>query len=77
MKRTYIKHGVWHLGGRKSQKGSFLPILGTIAKPLLVSAVGALGGEVLKETGKKYLGEKTPWKKKNKKIDMPGKNILL
>ena len=51
MKRTYIKHGVWHLGGRKSQKGSFLPILGTIAKPLLVSAVGALGGEVLKETG--------------------------
>ena len=57
MKRTYIKHGVWHLGGRKSQKGSFLPILGTIAKPLLVSAVGALGGEVLKETGKKYLGE--------------------
>ena len=28
MKRTYIKRGVWHFGGRKREKGGFLPILG-------------------------------------------------
>ena len=40
MKRTYIKRGVWHLGGRKRQKGG-LPILGTMARPFLVSEAGA------------------------------------
>ena len=30
--RTYIKRGVWHLGGHsKNQKCRFLPILGAIA----------------------------------------------
>ena len=48
MKRTYIKRGIWHLGGRKEQKGGFLPIPGALARPLLVSAAGAVGGEVLK-----------------------------
>ena len=48
MKITYIKHEVWYLGGRKRQKGGFLPILGTLAKPLLASAAGVIGGKVLK-----------------------------
>ena len=56
MKRTYIKRGIWHLGGRKKQKGGFLPILGALARPLLVSAAGAVGGEVLKGLGKKNWG---------------------
>ena len=55
MKRTYIKRGIWHLGGRKKQKGGFLPILGALARPLLVSAAGAVGEEVLKGLGKKIL----------------------
>ena len=46
----------WHLGGRKKQKGDFLPILGALARPLLVSAADAVGGEVLKGLGKKNLG---------------------
>ena len=67
MNRTYIKRGVWHLGGRKRQIGGILPILGTIARPLLVSPAGAIGGEVLKGIGKNIFGKKPP-KKKNKKI---------
>ena len=56
MKRTYIKRGIWHLGCRKKQKGGFLPILGALATLLLVSAAGAVGGEVLKEVGEKFGG---------------------
>ena len=53
MKRTCIKRGVWHLGGIKKtkknkKKGGFLHILRALARPLLVSAAGAVGGEVLK-----------------------------
>ena len=68
MKKAYIKRGVWHLGGKKRQKRSFLPILGILAKALLVSAAGAIGGEVLKGIGKKTFGGKTLTKKKNEKI---------
>ena len=53
MERTYIKRGFCHFDGRKRQKGGCLPILETLAKPLLVSAAGAIGGEVLKGTRKK------------------------
>ena len=56
MKRTYIKRGIWHLGSRKKQKGGFLPILGALARLLLVSAAGAVGEEVLKEVGEKFGG---------------------
>ena len=49
---------MWHLVGRKRQKGDFLPIFGAITKPLLVSAAGAIGGEILNGTEKKYLGIK-------------------
>ena len=61
MKRTYIKREVWHLGGRKRQKEGFLPILGAIIKPHLVSEAGAIGGEVLKGIGKKNI-----WGKKHR-----------
>ena len=54
MKRTYIKDGIWHLCGRKTQKGGFLPILGAPTRPLLVSAAGAVGEEILKGLGKKF-----------------------
>ena len=50
---TYIKHGIWHLGGRKKQKGRYLPILGSLPKPLLVSAASVVGGEILKGLGSK------------------------
>ena len=49
MKRTYIKRGIWHLCDRKKQDGGFLPILGALTRPLLVSAAGAVDGEVLKQ----------------------------
>ena len=56
MKITYIKRGIWHLVCKKKQKDGFLPILGALARPLLVSAAGAVGREVLKELGKKFSG---------------------
>ena len=68
MKRTYVKLGVWHLGGRKRQRGGFQPILWAIAKPLLVSAAGAIDGEVLKGIGKKYLGGKNAVEEEQKDI---------
>ena len=55
-KRTYIKRGFWHLGGRKKQKVGFLPILVSLAKPLLISAAGIVGGEILKWLGSKIFG---------------------
>ena len=55
-KRTYIKGGIWHLGGRKRQKGGVLPILGLPAKLLLESATSAVGGKILKELGSKVFG---------------------
>ena len=44
------------MGGRQKQKGGFLPILGTLAKPLLVSAAGAVGRVILKGLGSKTFG---------------------
>ena len=67
MKRSYIKSGVWHLGGRKRQKGGFLPIFGTLAKPILVSTAGAVVGEVLKGIGKKKIGRKQRRQKRRTK----------
>ena len=58
MKRTYIKRGIWHLGGRKKQKGGFLPIYRALARPLLVSAAGVVGGEVWKGLEKNLWGKK-------------------
>ena len=52
-KKKFLKRGIWHLGGRKKQKGGFLPILGSLAKPLLVSAAGAIGWGILKGVGSK------------------------
>ena len=42
----------------KKQKGGFLPILRALARPLLVSTAGAVGGEVLKRLGKKLFGRR-------------------
>lgn len=54
-KRTYIKCRIWHLAGRKKQKGGFLHILGSLAKSLLVSAAGPVGGEISKGLRSKIL----------------------
>ena len=45
-----------HLGGRKKEKGEFLPILGSLVKPLLVSAAGAVVGDILKGLVSKIFG---------------------
>ena len=56
MKRSYIKRAIWHLGGRKKQKGGFSPILRALARPLLVPPTSAVDGEVLKGLGKQIFG---------------------
>ena len=58
-----MKRGIWHLSGRKKQKGGFLHILGALARPLLVSAAGRVGREVLKG----LWGEKKKIQKKKTK----------
>ena len=55
-KRTHVKRGIWHLGGRKKQRGGFLLILGTFANPLLGSTAGAVGSKILEKVGKKIFG---------------------
>ena len=49
----------WNLSLRwsKKQKGSFLPIPGALARPLLEFAASAVDGEVLKELRKNIWGE--------------------
>ena len=56
MKRTYVKRRIWHLGDRKKQKGDFSPIVGALARALLVSVADAVGGEVLKRLGRNIFG---------------------
>ena len=56
--RTYIKRGIWHLGGWRKKQDGFLPILGAIAKPLLLSPARRIGGYALKKIGKKLSGGK-------------------
>ena len=64
---------------RKKQKGRFLPILGSLSEPLLISAVDAIGGEILKELGSKIFGkgkrkeEEERWEGST----IPRSNILL
>ena len=41
---------------KKKKKEGFLPILGALARPLLVPAAVAVRGEVLKRLGKKNFG---------------------
>ena len=81
MKRTYIKRRIWHLGGRKKQRGRFSPILGTFARRLLVSATGNIGGEVLKGLRKNFLVEEdeegTVKEEDGKGFNLPRNNILL
>ena len=67
MQGTYVKRGIWHLGGRRKQKGGFLPLLEKVARPLLVSAAGALGWQLLEAVRKKiFRGRKKEHKKKKK-----------
>ena len=87
MKRTYIKRGIWHVGGRKKQKGSFLVILGAFARLLLVSAASTVGGEVLKGLGKRIWGgeggrdgrrkRRSRRRRRAKSLTMPRNKILL
>ena len=56
--KTYIKKGVWHLGKGKKQKGRFLPLIGSLAKPLFISAAGALAVRVLNFTTKKIFSRR-------------------
>lgn len=58
MKRTYVKRGIWNLRGRKKQKGGFLLILETIAKPFSVSAAGGIGSKLFEGVGKKIFSGK-------------------
>ena len=41
MKRTHIKCEIWHLSGKKKQKGGFLPILGAKCQILNEQALAA------------------------------------
>ena len=71
MKITYIKHGIWHLGARKEQKGGCLSILGALARHLLVSKAGVVGGEVLKGLGKKiWWGRKRRSRRRRQRVKM-------
>ena len=72
--------GIWHLGKRKKQKRGFLSILGSLDKPLLVSAAGAVSGEILKGIEKTLDGEKEDQNEEKEKwedLAMPRNNILL
>ena len=55
MKRNYAKRGVWHLGVRKNEKRGFLHLLGTLTRPILLSAAGSIGSKLLEGVGKKHL----------------------
>ena len=62
----------------KDKRKGVLPIIGTLGKSLLVSAAGAIGGEVLQGIAKKNIcGKKAVEKEEGKYVRMPRNNILL
>ena len=56
LKKNLYYKGIWHLGGRNTQKGGFLPILLTLAKPILLSTAGSIASKLLQGVGKKNSG---------------------
>ena len=55
MKRNYKKRCL-AFGQRKRQKGGFLSILLTLARPLLISVARSIGSKLLESLGKKNFG---------------------
>ena len=72
MKRTYIKKGIWHLGGKKkTQKGGFLPqIARLIARPILTSIAGSLGTKLLGTVAKNFFGgrKRRKYRRKSRRL---------
>lgn len=65
-------------GWYKKQRGDFLALLGTSARPLLISAAESIGSKLLKSVGKRFWGVKEGGiDAGNKEFHMPKKNILL
>ena len=46
-KRTYVKHGVWHLGN--GQTGGFFPLAGILAGPVIDNIIAPLIKGVVKK----------------------------
>ena len=68
--------GIWE--EKQKQKGGFLPINASLAKPLLVSATHALGGEILQgHEVKSSDEEKDPKEEEEEGLAMPRNNISL
>ena len=59
--RQSIKKGVWHIGGRKRQKGGAFPL------GLVASLAGPILGEVAKPTFKIILGRRFKKKRRRRK----------
>ena len=70
-----VELAIWVEG--KKKEVAFLSNLGTLAKPLLVLAAGAIGGEILKGLGSREGGHREEEDEDRGKLAMLRNNILL
>ena len=57
-KRTYVKHGVWHLGN--GQKGGFFPLAAPLAGILVGPVIDNIAALLIKGVVKKIIGRGAP-----------------
>ena len=57
-KRTYVKHGVWHLGN--GQTGGFFPFAAPLAGILAGPVIDNIAAPLIKSVVKKIIGCDTP-----------------
>ena len=57
-KRTYVKHGVWHLGN--GQKGGFFPVAAPVDGILAGPVIDNIAAPLIKGVVKKIIGRGAP-----------------
>ena len=64
-KRTYIRHGVWHLGNR--QTGSFFPFAAPLAGALAGPIIDTIAAPLIKDIVKKIVGHRAAPRRRRQK----------
>ena len=64
-KRTYVKHGFWHLGN--GQTGCFFPVAAPLAGTLAGSIIDNIAGPLIKGVVKKIIVRGAPYRRRRQR----------
>ena len=66
-KRTYVKHGVWHLGN--GQTGGFFPLAAPLAGILAGPVIDNIAAPLIKGVVKKIIGCGAPPRRRKQRLN--------